>query len=89
MVVLDSTGRWAYRANRESNTVSIMDLEDSTLVAAIPVGGSPGGVVFADDGSKAYVACAAEGAVYVIDTASLEVTGKVKVGSGPDGITYR
>ena len=35
------------------------------------------------------MACGAEGVVYVIDTASLEVMGKVKVGSGPDGITYR
>ena len=36
MVVIDSSGRWAYFSNRDSNTVSIMDLNDYRLVAAIP-----------------------------------------------------
>ena len=67
----------------------LRDIKSDPHLKTIPVGASPGGVVFADDGSKAYVACGAAGAVYVIDTASLEVTDTVMVGSGPDGITYR
>ena len=65
------------------------DAKSHELLNTISVGGNPGGIVFSDDGSKAYVASAAESAVYVVDTRTLEVSGKVDVGRGPDGITYR
>ena len=50
MVVIDRTGRWAYFSNRDSNTVSVMDLNDYRLVATIPVGDGAEAIALSPDG---------------------------------------
>src|SRR5262249_13950586 len=68
--------------------VTVYDAASQKQVKTISVGGSPGGVVVAPDGRRAFVACAASNEMQVIDTSTWAVTAKVPVGQGPDGIAY-
>jgi YVTN family beta-propeller protein len=52
------------------------------------VGRLPEGTLVQPDGSRAYVAIAGDNAVAVIDLKTLEVTGKIAVGNGPDGLAW-
>ena len=47
------------------------------------------GVVVSVDGSRVFITNAFAGTVSTIDAATQRVTGTVRVGTGPGGITYR
>lgn len=77
----------AYVANALSNTVSVIDTETNQVVATIPVGQTPVGVVFSPDGTKAYVTNNGNdtgGSISVIDTATNTVVATVPVGGSTD-----
>jgi len=42
----------------------------------------------APDGSRAYVAVAADNYVAILDLNTLEVTGRISIGAGPDGMAW-
>jgi YVTN family beta-propeller protein len=46
-------------------------------------------VVVTDDGSRALIANTMDDTVSVIDTATRKVINNIKVGKGPNGITFR
>ena len=52
------------------------------------VGQGPEGTLVQPDGAKAYVALSRDNAVAVIDLKTLEVTSKIAVGNGPDGLAW-
>lgn len=64
------------------------DLE-SSLVATIESGKGAHGVVVSDDGKRFFVTNIEDSTVSVIDTATQEVIDTIKVGSGPNRITFR
>ena len=47
----------------------------------------PEGVLITPDG-RAYVACAQDGKVAILDLASLSQVGAIEVGPGPDGMAW-
>ena len=64
---------YAYIANLNSNTVSVIDTENNNLIATVPVGIGPLGVAASPDGTRIYVTNSnygRRGAVSVIDTAT-------------------
>ena len=65
---------------------AVVDAAAGTVVASVPVGTSPMGVVVNPEGTRAYVANAASGTVSVIDTATDAVIATVPVGAGPYGL---
>lgn len=65
----------AYVTNIATNTVSVIDTATNTVIATIPVGSGPAGVVVSSDGTTVYVSNSNDGTVSVIDTASNTVTG--------------
>jgi YVTN family beta-propeller protein len=77
---------FAYVANSDSNTVSVIDTASNTVVATVPVGRQPFGVAITPDGVHAYVANRIDSTVSVIDTASNTVVTTVPVGLDPDGV---
>ena len=83
MVVIDRTGRWAYFSNRDSNTVSIMDLTDYSLVANIPVGDGAEGIALSPDGKYVWVGNRRANTATVVDTESRRVVGQVPTGDSP------
>ncbi len=77
---------YAYVANLSSDTVSVIDTANNTVVATVP-GGNPVYVTVSPDGSRVYVANYTSDTVSVIDTATDSVVATVPVGTGPDNVT--
>jgi YVTN family beta-propeller protein len=83
---------------RDGKRVLISDLDAGQLVVVdaasrkevkrLPLGRMPEGILIPPDGATAYVAVAGEGLVAVVDLATLEVTGKIETGKGPDGMAW-
>lgn len=68
--------------------VTVLDAGTRAEVKRIPVGRGAAGILMQPDGSRAYVACTPDDYVAVIDLKSLEVTGKIHAGRGPDGLAW-
>ena len=87
---------YAFIPNRKSGDLSIIDTKHKLKgevipweIKRIPVGIWPGGTVFNEDGSYAYVANNKTNDISVINVNSLKEEGKrINVGIHPDGIAY-
>jgi YVTN family beta-propeller protein len=88
MVVIDDTGRWAYFTNRESNTVSVMDLNDYRIVASIPVGEGAEGIALSPDGKQIWTGDRRGDTVTVIDTETRRVIQKLPAGGAPIRVAF-
>ena len=91
----------AYVTNEKSNSLSVIDLDDYTVIKEVPVGERPRGFIFNHDQTLAYI-CASDsdriqifdvasdmiiGALLtVIDIASQTVTTQIDVGVEPEGL---
>ena len=73
-----------YVANSGSNTVSVIDKDTNAVVATVPVGERPTGVLAV--GSRIYVTNHLSGTVSVIDVAFNTVVATVPVGVRPAGL---
>jgi YVTN family beta-propeller protein len=67
----------AYVSNADSNSVSVIDTSDNTVVATVVVGNSPFGVVVNQDGTRAYVANAFSSDISVIGTSTNTVVATI------------
>src|SRR5262245_33682752 len=74
---------WAYVANTVSGTVSVLDLNDGSLIDTIVVGTEPQAVVASPNGSRVYVANASDDTVEVVDTETNEVVATIPLGRSP------
>lgn len=70
-------------ANREADTVSVVDVASRREVATIPVGHHPFGLVVDAAGARAYTANVTGDDVSVIDIAARREVGRVKTGERP------
>jgi len=85
---VSATGPFAYVANINSNTVSMIDIPTSLPVSAIPVGSGPWGVAVSPDQTKVYVSNNHGNNVSVINTASNTVVATIPVQSSPFGVAF-
>ena len=67
----------------------MIDAAASRIVATIPVGRRPWGVVLSPDGRRLYTANGLFDDVSVVDTAAGRVVGTIGAGAGPCGIALR
>ncbi len=77
---------YAYVANLGSDDVSVIDAHSNSVIATVPVGQDPDGIVATSDGSRVYVTNFVSGTVSVIETRTNTVLATIPVGSGPVGI---
>ncbi|WP_095047921.1 YncE family protein [Pseudomonas sp. Irchel s3h9] len=84
-IALNYDGSRAFACNH-FGTVSVIDTGSSTLIANIPVGAQPIGIVMSQDGSRAFVSNWSGNVVTVIDTLDLRVTATIPVATYPRGI---
>lgn len=75
-----------YIPNRGSNTVSLINTTDNSLVSTIDVGISPTSVASLPDGSKVYIVNLSSSSVSVINTSTRTVETTIEVGSQPTDI---
>jgi YVTN family beta-propeller protein len=66
--------RFIYVTNQLDNTLSVIDGSTYKVVATVPVGAFPAGVVVSPDGRHAYIAQGGDNAVAVFDTNTNDVS---------------
>ena len=77
---------FAYITNQGSHDVSVIDLATQSVVATVPVGRSPAGVVAASQAGKVFVSNPDSKSISVIDMRSQKVVATLAAGDGPVGI---
>ena len=91
-VEISPNGQYAYVANQNSGTVSVIDtalaLTDpaNAVIATITVGAGADTVAFTPDGQFVYVSNSSDGTVSVINTSTRAVVNTITVGAGPDDV---
>ena len=82
----------AWVTNFDDDSVTVIDTETNTVIATIPVGDGPKGILLNADGTRAYVTNHLNDTVSVIDTASKTVIDTIDLapsgGDGPWGLTF-
>lgn len=82
-------GKRAYVANLGAQTVSVVDLEQGTIIATIPVEDKyPFNVIVSPRGHRAFVGSSAGSSIAEIDTATNKVLSVIKTLPGPNGLTF-
>jgi YVTN family beta-propeller protein len=71
-----------------SGDLVVMDVASRKEVKRIQLGGGAAGILMHPDVSRAYVAVGSSNGVAVIDLKTLEVSGHVDTGRGPDGLGW-
>ena len=88
MAAIDRAGEWAYFTNRESNTVSFMDIENFRIVANVAVGPGAEGFALSPDESEIWVSNRNAASVSVVDVAQRQVVATIPVGERPNRVTF-
>ncbi len=78
--------RYAYIANNNGASVSVIDLVSNTVTATIPVGSGPAGAAVHPDGTRVYVANSLSNTLSVIDVFTQTVMATIPVSSTPFGV---
>jgi YVTN family beta-propeller protein len=66
----------------------IYDAVSRKELKRLNIGHGAAGILMDTDGSRAFVGCTADNYVAVIDLGTLEVTGHIDAGGGPDGLAW-
>ena len=79
-----------YISNRGEGSISVMNVATRELEAKwwIPGGGSPDMGSVSADGTQLWLSGRSNSEVYVFDTTSGKLEARIKVGSGPHGLTF-
>ncbi|MGI9191242.1 MAG: beta-propeller fold lactonase family protein, partial [Chitinophagaceae bacterium] len=81
-----NTGPYAYIVNRTSNNVSVLNTNNNSVIATIPVGTYPSGIAVSPNGQHAYVTNDQSNSVSVINTTSNTVVATIPTGTQPIGV---
>jgi len=66
----------------------VMDAATRREIKTFDLGGGSAGIVIVPDGSRAFVAVSGKDKVVVVDLKTLEISGSVATGKGPDGLAW-
>jgi YVTN family beta-propeller protein len=78
MVVVSPDGKRAYATSIQSGTLVVLDLEKGELIKTILAGDGAEGLDIAPDGSEIWVGNRGEDTIAIIDTKTLEITGRIE-----------
>jgi YVTN family beta-propeller protein len=81
-------GKLALISDPATGELVIVNTATRAIIKMLNVGSGPGGILIVPDGSRVYVALAGDNAVAVVDLHTLEVSGKIPTGQGPDGLAW-
>jgi len=81
-------GRRVLISDLTNGSLVVVDVASRKEVKRLPLGRSVAGVLVAPDGSHAYVAATNDNYVAVVDLKTMEVTGHISTGNGPDGMDW-
>ena len=78
-------GRFAASPHSTSEDVAIIDAKNKTMLATVNIGRGPGFPMFSPDSTKLYVMLSNRGELVVVDTKTLAVASRYKIGVDPFG----
>jgi cytochrome c peroxidase len=89
-VAVFAAGRRALTANHTADSVSLVDLQEGTVLAEVACGRKPAAVACSPDGRRAMVSNLWSGTIAVLEigTATLNVAGRFEVGAFPRGLVF-
>ena len=87
-VVVDHSGRFAFVANRDSGTVSVVKLDRMRLVKSIEAGGGPSGMALHPTRNEVWLANTATNSISIIDVEEREEQMEFACGAMPSDIAF-
>src|SRR5258708_2653300 len=81
-------GKLVLISDLDAGELVILDVATRKEAKRMKLGRSPEGILIAPDGLRAYVAVNADNKIAVVDLKTLDVTGQITTGSGPDGMAW-
>jgi YVTN family beta-propeller protein len=72
----------------QNGNLMVYDAVSHREVKKINIGHGAAGILVAPDGSRAFIGCTGDNYVAIIDLKTLQVTGHIDVGGGPDGLAW-
>jgi len=81
-------GKHVLISSLRNGDLVVYDAASRKEVKRINIGHGAAGILIDPDGSRAFIGCTADNYVAVVDLRTLEVTGHIDVGDGPDGLAW-
>ena len=81
-------GKYALISDLGGTEVIVMDAATRQEIKRIDVGGGAAGIQMSADGSRAFAAVGSQNGVAIIDLKTLQMTGRIATGPGPDGLAW-
>jgi YVTN family beta-propeller protein len=81
-------GKFVFISDLGGQDLVLVDVGARKELKRIALGAGAAGILMQPDGSKAYVAVGSQNGVTVIDLRSMEITGHIETGPGPDGLSW-
>ena len=72
----------------DAGELIVVDATTRKEITRLKLGKSPEGILVTPDGSRAYVAVTGDNHVAIVDLKTLEETGRISTGNGPDGMAW-
>ena len=81
-------GKYALISDLGGTELIVMDAATRQEIKRIDVGGGAAGIQMSADGSRAFAAVGSQNGVAIIDLKTLQMTGRIATGPGPDGLAW-
>jgi YVTN family beta-propeller protein len=81
-------GKYAFVSDLGGTDVIVMDAATRKEIKRIDVGGGAAGIQMSADGARAFIAVGSRNGVAIIDVKTLQVSGRIATGPGPDGLAW-
>jgi len=81
-------GKLALISDLTTGNLLVIDTSSKKQVKEIKIGSGIAGILISPDGRKAYIGATPDNYVGVVDLKTMEMTGKIATGKGPDGMDW-
>jgi YVTN family beta-propeller protein len=81
-------GKYAFISDLGGTDVIVMDAATRKEIKRVNVGGGAAGIQMSADGTRAFAAVGSRNGVAIIDVKTLQVSGFIATGPGPDGLAW-
>jgi YVTN family beta-propeller protein len=81
-------GKLVLISDLDGGELVVLDRASRKELKRIKLGKMPEGILIPPDGSRAYVAVNGDNFIAIVDLKTLEVTGRISPGTGPDGMAW-
>ena len=81
-------GRMVLISDLAAGDLVVLARDTRKELKRLPLGREPAGILVTPDGARAYVAVTGDDNVAIVDLKSLELTGRLTTGTGPDGMAW-